>query len=200
VSHSSELKQLHAELEVLRPGLYRFALMQLRNATQAEDATQEAMLAVLEKPSNFAGLSTLRTYVTGILKFKIIDMLRASKRENSISAILPGMNNADDDASESDLIDQLFTANGHTVENARNWGNPEQTLEQSDFFRVLEVCIEKLPEKTAQVFMMREWLELDSEEICKELELSSSNLWVLLYRARLRLRECLDLNWFAERT
>jgi len=62
---------------------------------------------------------------------------------------------------------------------------------------VLEACLEKLPEKTARVFMMREWLELDTEEICKELGLTASNLWVVLYRARLRLRECLDLNWYA---
>jgi len=70
-------------------------------------------------------------------------------------------------------------------------------LQQQDFFKTLEICLEKLPAQTARVFMMREWLELSTEEICKELELSTSNLWVVLYRARLRLRECLELNWFA---
>jgi RNA polymerase sigma-70 factor (ECF subfamily) len=78
----------------------------------------------------------------------------------------------------------------------RDWGDPEQTLQQQDFFRVLEVCLDKLPTRMAQIFMMREWLELDTDEICKELAISSSNAWVLLYRARIRLRECLDLNWF----
>jgi RNA polymerase sigma-70 factor (ECF subfamily) len=78
----------------------------------------------------------------------------------------------------------------------QDWGNPDRTLEQKDFFRVLEICLEKLPAKTARIFMMREWLELETEEICKELAITSSNAWVLLYRARLRLRECLDLNWF----
>ncbi len=182
-------QHLHQQLENMRPALLRFALLQLRNASQAEDAVQEALLAVLEKPDRFAERSSFRTYVTGILKYKIIDLLRASSKEQQ----LPG----EDDAAESDLVDSLFNANGHTVETARAWAEPDTELEQKDFFRVLEVCLEKLPAKTARVFMMREWLDLETDEICKELDLSTSNLWVLLYRARLRLRECLDLHWFA---
>jgi RNA polymerase sigma-70 factor (ECF subfamily) len=89
-------------------------------------------------------------------------------------------------------------ADGHTREQPRDWGNPEAALAQKDFFRVLEVCLEKLPAKTARIFMMREWLELETEEICKELTITTSNAWVLLYRARMRLRECLDLNWFGK--
>ena len=182
------LIDLHQQLESMRPALLRFAFLQLRNETAAEDAVQEALLAVLEKPDNFAGQSSLRTYVTGILKFKIIDHLRRLKREIALDT--------SEDESEIDLIDNLFKANGHTVNMPNAWGEPESTLQQKDFFRVLEVCLENLPEKTARVFMMREWLELDTEEICKELGLTTSNLWVVLYRARLRLRECLDLNWF----
>jgi len=182
------LIDLHQQLESMRPALLRFAFLQLRNETAAEDAVQEALLAVLEKPDNFAGQSSLRTYVTGILKFKIIDHLRRLKREIALDT--------SEDESETDLIDNLFKANGHTVNMPNAWGEPESTLQQKDFFRVLEVCLENLPEKTARVFMMREWLELDTEEICKELGLTTSNLWVVLYRARLRLRECLDLNWF----
>lgn len=178
----------HLELQQLRPQLLRFAYLQLRNDSAAEDAVSETILAVLEKPDSFAGQSSFRTYVTGILKFKIIDHLRLLKKEIKLET--------EDADQEADLIDHLFQENGHTVSMPSAWGKPEATLEQQDFFRVLEICLEKLPEKTARVFMMREWLELDSEEICKELTLSSSNLWVLLYRARLRLRECLDLNWF----
>jgi RNA polymerase sigma-70 factor (ECF subfamily) len=101
-----------------------------------------------------------------------------------------------DDQSEDDAIDALFAADGHTRDMPRQWGNPDGTLEQKDFFRVLEVCLEKLPAQTARIFMMREWLELDTDEICKELAITSANAWVILYRARVRLRECLDLNWF----
>jgi RNA polymerase sigma-70 factor (ECF subfamily) len=179
---------LHTQLDKMRPQLLRFAILQLRNKTAAEDAVQETLLAVLEKPDSFAGQSSFRTYVTGILKFKIIDHLRSLKREIALE-------NGEDE-SESDLIDHLFKSNGHTVDMPAAWGEPEAVLQQQDFFRVLEVCLEKLPTKTARVFMMREWLELETEEICKELQLSTSNLWVVLYRARLRLRECLDLNWF----
>lgn len=183
------LLNLHHQLEAMRPVLLRFAMLQLRNESSADDAVQETLLAVLEKPDSFAGKSSLRTYVTGILKYKIIDCMRASGKEKQLQT--------EDDESEADLVDSLFKANGHTIDMARSWGEPEGTLEQKDFFKVLETCLEKMPDKTARVFMMREWLELDTEEICKELQITSSNLWVLLYRARLRLRECLDLNWFA---
>lgn len=179
---------LHRQLEAMRPQLVRFAQLQLRNEALAEDAVQDALIAVLEKPERFAGQSTLRTYVTGILKFKIIDNLRVATRERQFDAA--------DDQSDDDVIDALFIADGHTREMPRQWGNPDAALEQVDFFRVLEVCLEKLPPKTARIFMMREWLELDTDEICKELAITTSNAWVLLYRARLRLRECLDLNWF----
>ena len=182
---------LHRQLELMRPVLVRFAHLQIRNHALAEDAVQDALIAVLEKPERFAGQSSLRTYVTGILKFKIIDCLRASTRERQIETC--------DDQSEDDAIDALFIADGHTREQPLAWGDPDATLEQKDFFKVLEVCLEKLPAKTARIFMMREWLELETDEICKELAITTSNAWVLLYRARMRLRECLDLNWFGSR-
>lgn len=184
------LPELHRQLDEMRPALLRFALLQLRNPTHAEDVVQETLLAVLEKPDNFSGKSSLRTYVIGILKFKIIDLLRLSGREIQLS------DSEDSEQSEADLIDSLFRADGHTQQEASAWGSPHGALEQKDFFRTLEICLEKLPAQTSRVFMMREWLELSTEEICKELDISTSNLWVLLYRARLRLRECLDLNWF----
>lgn len=187
----SHIAELHQQLEIMRPALQRFALLQLRNAVHAEDAVQETLLAVLEKPDNFSGKSSLRTYVIGILKFKIIDFLRAGNREAQFADF------AGEDQSDDDIVDHLFNANGHTVEVASAWGEPEASLQQQDFFKTLEICLEKLPAQTARVFMMREWLELSTEEICKDLGLTTSNLWVLLYRARLRLRECLELNWFA---
>lgn len=179
---------LNQEIEALRPALLRFALLQLRNDTLAEDVVQDALLAILEKPERFAGLSSLRTYVTGILKHKIIDALRRPGREIRIEA--------ESDQSETDVIDALFRADGHPVEAPRQWGDPDSALEQKDFFRILELCLEKLPARTARIFMMREWLEFDTDEICKELVISPSNAWVMLYRARLQLRACLDLNWF----
>ena len=182
---------LHRQLEAMRPALLRFAQLQLRNQTLAEDAVQDALIAVLEKPERFAGHSSLRTYVTGILKYKIIDALRLTQRERQFST-----QNEQDEQSDDDLVDSLFLSNGHTRDMPLKWGDPDATREQKDFFRVMEICLEKLPPKTARIFMMREWLELETDEICKELGISASNAWVMLYRARLRLRECLDLNWF----
>ncbi|MEB0136013.1 sigma-70 family RNA polymerase sigma factor [Actimicrobium sp. CCC2.4] len=179
---------LHRELETLRPALLRFAILQLRDSTLADDVVQEALIAVLEKPDRFAGQSTLRTYVTGILKFKIIDALRAAGRTRQFLVT--------EDQSEDDVIDALFAANGHAIDKPRPWGNPDAALEQKDFFRVMELCLEKLPPNTARVFLMREWLELDTDEICQELAITTSNAWVMLYRARLRLRACLELHWF----
>jgi len=179
---------LHSELETLRPALLRFALLQLRNDAAAEDVVQETLIAALEKPDRFAGQSSLRTYLTGILKHKIIDVMRGAKREVRIDA--------GDDGSDADVIDALFKPDGHTVDMPRQWGDPDAALEQKDFFRVMEICLERLPAKTARIFMMREWLELDTEEICKELKISTSNCWVILYRARVQLRECLELKWF----
>ncbi|RJG03141.1 sigma-70 family RNA polymerase sigma factor [Noviherbaspirillum sedimenti] len=185
------LTPITEQLESLRPVLLRFARLQLRNDAMADDVVQEALMAVLEKPDSYAGQSSLRTYVIGIMKHKIVDVLRHAGRNRQFDE--------SDDASAEDLADTLFAADGHPLQRPRHWGNPDAALEQQDFFRVMELCLEKLPPKTARIFMMREWLELETEEICKELDISTSNAWVMLYRARLRLRECLDLHWFGDR-
>jgi RNA polymerase sigma-70 factor (ECF subfamily) len=186
---------IHQQLLKMRPLLLRYALQRLRNPAQAEDAVQEALLAALEQPDRYAGRAAFRTYVTGILKYKIIDILRVSEKETSLAC--------EDEASESDLIDSLLnsTRNStheayHTPAVARAGNAPDTLLEQKDFFRVLERSLEKLPIKTAKAFMMYAWLECETEEICAELHLSAANLWVLLYRARLKLRASLNLHGF----
>jgi RNA polymerase sigma-70 factor, ECF subfamily len=178
---------LHQQLQGMRPALLRFAVLQLRNEALAEDAVQEALLAVLEKPDRFAGQASLRTYVTGIMKHKIIDILRSTAREVRVEVF---------DEEGEEIIDALFQPDGHTWDMPRDWGNPDAALQRKEFFSIMELCLEKLPRNTARMFLMREWLELETSEICKELGCSASNAWVMLYRARLRLRECLDLNWF----
>ena len=180
-----------SQLEILRPQLVRFATLQLRNDALAEDAVSETILAVLEHPDRFEQQSSFKTYVIGILKHKLLDQLRRGKREVQLLSI-----DDDDDRSDAEMIDALFTSTGHAVETAPSWGHPDQTLERKEFFDILQLCIDKLPAKTGRIFMMREWLELDTDAICKELDITAANAWVLLYRARARLRECLQLNWF----
>jgi RNA polymerase sigma-70 factor (ECF subfamily) len=174
------------QVQALQPQLLRFARTQLRNESWAEDAVSDTLLAALERPKSFAGQSQLKTWLVGILKHKVIDQLRLHQREATLLV-------ADDG---EDLDDALFSDDGHWREWPQNWGNPEAAFDQRRFFEVLEACMEHLPAVQGRVFMMREWLELDSAEICKELAITTTNLWVLLHRARLRLRECLQTHWF----
>lgn len=174
------------QVESLRPQLIRFARSQLRNEAWAEDAVSDTLLAALEKPQAFAGQSQLKTWLVGILKHKVVDQLRKHSREATVLV--------DDDGEDIDEL--LFAADGHWREPPAIWASPEASLGQREFFDVLQACIDHLPAVQGRVFMMREWLDLETDEICKELQITTTNLGVLLHRARLRLRECLDLRWF----
>ncbi|MDO8252893.1 MAG: sigma-70 family RNA polymerase sigma factor [Rhodoferax sp.] len=175
-----------------RDYLLRFARLQLRNETWAEDAVSETVLAALANPQSFANRSQFKTWLIGILKHKVIDALRHHSRE------VCGLDSPDDD--DADPLDYLgFKADGHFSQAPAEWGNPEQQISSRQFLEVLDACTNKLPASQGRLFLMREWLELSSEEICKELSLTPTNLYVQLHRARLRLRECLELNWFANR-
>ncbi|AOY94096.1 RNA polymerase subunit sigma [Cupriavidus sp. USMAA2-4] len=184
------------ELQSLRPHLLRFALLQLRDEALAEDTVSETLLAALEHPERFAGQSALKTYLIGILKHKIIDTLRSGRREVTL-ALSAGEDG--DEQSDLEAFDALFARNGHYQTPPSDWGDPDRTFERREFFEILQLCVDRLPAKIGRVFMMREWLELESEEICQDLQISATNLWVMLYRARMRLRECLELNWFGQR-
>ena len=173
--------------------LMRFARLQLRNDAWAEDAVSETLLAALSKPQAFGNRSQLKTWLVGILKHKVIDLIRCHTRE--ISAPESEADN------EGDELDRLaFKTDGHFVEPPASWGDPHQTLQQRQFFEVLEACIERLPPALGRLFLMREWLELSSQEVCKELALTPTNLYVQLHRARLRLQECLNMHWFGQST
>ena len=173
-----------------RSYLMRFARLQLRNDAWAEDAVSETILAALAKPQAFGARSQLKTWLVGILKHKVVDALRHHGREICVGE-------DSDDAREDPLEHMAFKADGHFAETPADWGNPEQDLKSRQFFAILEACTDKLPAVQGRLFLMREWLELSSDDICKELGLTPTNLYVQLHRARLRLRECLELNWFA---
>lgn len=176
-----------AQIEALRPYLVRFASLQLRDAAAAEDAVQEALLAALAGEAGFAGRANLRTWLTGILKHKIVDIIRRQARE-------PALPHEAEDGLEE--FDALFERNGHWAGRPAGWGDPDGALEERQFFRALELCLERLPARTARAFMLREHLGLETAEICKELDITPTHCWVLLYRARMTLRECLQQTWF----
>lgn len=173
-----------------RPYLLRVAVLQLRDNDLAEDVVQETLLAALQGEAGFSGRSSLKTWLTGILKHKIVDAIRKKSREPALSSL--------DEESQIDDFDALFDEVGHWENPPADWGDPETQLSRQEFFAVLELCLEKLPPNTARVFLLREVMELDGEEICKELSITSTNLWVILYRARMALRQCLEQHWFAE--
>lgn len=181
---------LAADAAASRSCLLRFARLQLRNDTWAEDVVSETMLAALEKPDSFGGKSSLKTWLVGILKFKVIDCIRTHSREVASSV------NCDED---TELEELLFAPDGHFRADAYEWPNPEQSLNSKQFLAVMDVCIDEMPPTIGRVFLMREWIDFMTNEICKQPSVSSSTVWVLLHRARLRLRECLQQKWFGAR-
>ena len=192
-SHHDDLgDQLHnpAFLQDLRQQMIKFAFLQLSSLPQAEDVVQEALTSAFQNLDSFKGRAAFKTWVFAILKNKIIDVVRQKSRLVAMSELFKD--------EESELsVDELFDASGHwhKYEAPQAWQSPEEMMEQSDFWIIFEACLDHLPAKYAQVFMMREVVELSSNEICSKLELSISNFNVLMYRSRTRLRECLENKW-----
>ena len=141
---------IESQLAEHRGYLLRFARLQLRNDTWAEDAVSETLLAALAKPQSFGNRSQLKTWLVGILKHKVIDVLRQRQREVPLS---------DGDGSEEEALEALqFKADDHYAVQPADWGDPEQDLSSRQFMQILEACTDKLPPAMGRVFLMREWL------------------------------------------
>ena len=179
------------EIEAHRGYLLRVAQLQLRDRDLAEDVVQDTLVAALGG-SGFAGKSSLKTW-RGERRRELPRRIRRKQREPAAVASFGDLD------AELDIedFDALFKANGAWEAPPADWGDPEAALGRQEFFDVMDFCLEKLPPNTARVFMMREVMELESDEICAELAITANNLWVILYRARMALRECLEQNWFA---
>ncbi len=180
-------------LEDIRRQMIRFATLQLGDGHLAEDAVQEALIGALKNAASFGGRAALKTWIFAILKNKIADTLRQKQRMVNASSLLR-------EGDEEEELSELFDRKGFWQPDERPvaWGNPEASLREGQFWQVFEACLEGLPPKQARVFMMREFIELDANEICATVELTTSNLHVLLHRARLRLRECIENKWYLE--
>ena len=173
--------------------LFRYAVVRLRDDSLAEDAVQETLLAAIQSMASYGGRAAERTWLTGILKHKIIDHYRKSSREVPL------------DPSETDLseFDPLFERPDEFKDHwsdalsPRIWNrSPDEALQENEFFGVLQNCMMKLPERVANVFSLREMNGLDAGEICEILSVSASNFWVMMHRARMSLRRCIEINWF----
>jgi len=166
--------------------LYRYAMSRLHNAELAQDMLQETMLAAWRGRENFAGKSTVRTWLVGILKHKIVDYIRKDVRGRNLT-----------DALESDPTSEYFDAHGEWVDSPSAWKeNPEELCNNEQFKKVLEQCVCKLPEKQQVVFRMRDVLGEDTPTICEQCDITPTHLHVLLHRARMALRQGLNKHWF----
>ena len=167
--------------------LFSYALSRLKNRSSAEDVVQETFLAALKSKDRFTGKSSARTWLIGILKHKIVDLIRKENREQPAEEI---------ETIESPE-DAFFDRTGHWRIKPIDWQvHPDKILEQKEFMVTLLQCMENLPDRLHRLFVLRELEDRDSEEICKDLEITPTNLWVMLHRARMRLRGCLTENWF----
>jgi RNA polymerase sigma-70 factor (ECF subfamily) len=172
--------------------LYRMALVRVGKPDLAEDLVQETLLAAWQARDSYQGKSAEGTWLVAILKRKVIDHFRRSWRQVDTPEGLE----------TEDLVEDFMATGeraGHwKAERApAEWGrNPEQLMQNRQLRDVLNNCINQLPEALSAIFVMREIDGLKTEEICKELSLNPSNLWVMLHRSRTRLRRCLEKNWF----
>lgn len=168
--------------------LYRYAYMQLRDEQQAEDIVQETMLAALKARSKFSGKSTEKTWLTGILRHKILDFLRKKYRDQE-HLQMP-------EQTDTVAIDFFFDNHGHWEPKPKSWANPRASLEEKGFWQTFAKCADKLPDRVSQAFHARLVDEIPYEELCKILNVTSTHLGVILHRARLQMRQCLEQNWF----
>ena len=166
--------------------LFRYALTRLRRREDAEDAVQETLLAALLAQRSFRGDSAERTWLIGILRHKIVDRIRmAARTEQAVPVPVEDM---DDWCGETD----------HWLHAPKPWSaDPAQLSENAEFWQQVRACFGALPERQAQVFALRTFDGLEADDICKQTGISPTNLWVLLHRARTRLRACLESSWFA---
>jgi RNA polymerase sigma-70 factor (ECF subfamily) len=168
--------------------LYRFAMFRVRDEFVAEDLVQETLLAALQSLDKFSHKSSERTWLTGILKHKIIDHFRKMNRYVSIDS------NDDDSTDEN-----FFREDGHwqSEQAPTDWNaSPSALVENKEFWEILNQCLASLPPRTAAAFTLREIEGLSSDEVCSVLDISPNNLWVMLHRARTQLRHDMEVKFF----
>lgn len=177
--------------------LFRNALLRLRDRDLAEEMVQETFLAALEARGRFGGRASEKTWLTGILKHKVIDHFRRSGRE-----VLTGDPERLSCEEESPFLEAgVWKGHWRSSETGpRDWGDtPSDILERKEFLEILHACLSGLPPRLARAFILREVDELSGEEVCKVLGVTATNLWVMLHRCRMQLRRCIETKWMAPR-
>ncbi len=168
--------------------LYRYAFSRLRDSTAAEEVVQETFLAGIRFQDRFTGEGAERAWLLGILKRKIVDYVRMRNRY-------------DRDGSYEDTNDpsaQLFDQQGRWKTDAFAARTPDDQVEAREIWEVLQGCLENIPKGQADVFVLSVMEEMETDQICEELGITATNLWVRLHRARLALARCVGSRWFAD--
>jgi len=167
---------------------YRYALVRVRSESIAEDLVQDTLLAGIQSFENYKGQSTVKTWLTGILKHKIIDHFRSAKHQ-SVSL--------DESELGDDLLSYQFDDQGNWKTDLVEWVTPDQSIDNDQFWQVFNSCIDRLPNHLGDLFILRTLHGLSSDDCCKIMGHTSTNqLWVALSRIRMKLRLCLETRWF----
>jgi RNA polymerase sigma-70 factor (ECF subfamily) len=168
--------------------LYRYALVRVRRPEVAEDLVQETLFVAVRTHAKFRGSSSERNWLYGILKNKIFDYFRKLAQEVSFTDL---------EFLENEMSHKFINQGWNHKLGPAEWKpDPEAALDRKEFWKMFGSCLDKLPARVAAVFVLREMEQMDTEQICEVLRISQNNLWVMLHRARMALRECLELNWF----
>jgi RNA polymerase sigma-70 factor (ECF subfamily) len=173
-------------IEEYREPLFKYALARLRDADLAEESIQETFLAALQSQNGFQGLASEKTWLISILKRKIYDHFRRMSRDRQFKLTFP-IERLRNDVANSGRIPAV---------RSRIWfSDPSMVYEQKEFLKIVKRALAELPDRTAQAFFLREVIELSSQEICEFMDISICNLYVMVHRARKRLRDDLQLKW-----
>ena len=178
-------------VELYADYLYRFALVRIGDPSVAEEIVQETFIAALAavKKNAFHGKASEKTWMTGILKHKLLDYLRNKYRHNALPI----------DMIDENQLTESFDGRGNWRVKPGNWGNaPPDQYEQKELATVLNDCLGTLQDKQADTIRLREVLGEESENICKVLNISATNYWVLMHRARMALRKCVERHWLQD--
>ena len=187
VSENKQENDPLAWLEEYGDRLYRFARARVRDSFAAEDLLQETLLAAYRSREKYSGRSTVRTWLTGILKHKIVDYYRKLTPEWGDETL--------DEFAYS--IDGLFNEKEKWKIKPGDWGgDPKNVFERKELMTVIYACLDGMPEKMSRIYTLREMEGITTDEICELFQTGKSNCWVILHRARMLLRRCLEISWF----
>lgn len=171
--------------------LYRFALARVREHHTALDLVQDTLLAGLKARDRYRGVAAERTWLTGILKNKIVDFYRRGRREVLAGSMM-------EDGEDAPL---LFNERGHWQAGPttpKEWQDAAvSSADRPAFWKQFEACADRLSEQARRVFIMREVDDLDAAEVCEALGITPQNFWTIMHRARASLRKCMESTWFA---